>query len=323
MHSNTPLAVLVALGNQPAIQDTEPILKNLGFDGACHHRMNSVPKPAGCVSLMVTLGRNRFNQWVGWAEVGLPPLARQRNNWWDWAYRPSHCQALGRSSSLRAASRLQGGAVHPCTTGAELRERLGLALQAGAAQEARRHRTQPDGRAGGARLAKLVLERLHDTEGLLKRFMAAIQDQTYVKLCAQLASRLSISLASADDAWIKRPPARGAVTWKGAAHGTNPSLDALDNAEESGAESPERLNALLSASEGDSNFIRGQKSLHHRQSVLEGLVEAQPIQFDITGMHWKRRRQIPGLRAAASPPVAHGPAADTSHHWPHRPTAHP
>ena len=27
--------------------------------------------------------------------------------------------------------------------------------------------------------------------------MAAIQDQTYVKLCAQLASRLSISLASA------------------------------------------------------------------------------------------------------------------------------
>ena len=79
--------------------------------------------------------------------------------------------------------------------------------------------------------------------------MAAIQDQTYVKLCAQLASRLSISLASARRR-VDQAAARGRRDVEGRRAMAQSLLDALDNnAEESGAESPERLNALLSASE--------------------------------------------------------------------------
>lgn len=86
--------------------------------------------------------------------------------------------------------------------------------------------------------------------------MAAIQDQTYVKLCAQLASRLSISLASARRRVDQAAAREGHRDVEGRRAMAQSLLDALDNnPDEGGAESPERLSSLLSASEGDSNFI--------------------------------------------------------------------
>jgi len=86
--------------------------------------------------------------------------------------------------------------------------------------------------------------------------MAAIQDQNYVKLCAQLATRLSISLASARRRVDQAAAREGRRDVEGRRAMAQSLLDALDNdSDESNADNPERLNSLLSVSEGDSNFI--------------------------------------------------------------------
>ena len=86
--------------------------------------------------------------------------------------------------------------------------------------------------------------------------MAAIQDQNYVKLCAQLATRLSISLASARRRVDQAAAREGRRDVEGRRAIAQSLLDALDNdSDESNADNPERLNSLLSVSEGDGNFI--------------------------------------------------------------------
>ena len=86
--------------------------------------------------------------------------------------------------------------------------------------------------------------------------MAAIQDQNYVKLCAQLATRLSISLASARRRVDQAAAREGRRDVEGRRAMAQSLLDALDNdTDESNADNPERLNSLLSVSEGDGNFI--------------------------------------------------------------------
>ena len=82
--------------------------------------------------------------------------------------------------------------------------------------------------------------------------MAAIQDSEYVKLCAQLASRLSISLASARRQVDQAAAREGKRDLEGRRAMAQSMLTALDNSDEG---SGERLTALLSSSEGDGNFI--------------------------------------------------------------------
>ena len=85
--------------------------------------------------------------------------------------------------------------------------------------------------------------------------MAAIQDSAYVKLCAQLASRLSISLASARRRVDQAAAKEGRRDLEGRRAMAQSLIDSLDSDAEGDSNSPERLNALLSASEGDSNFM--------------------------------------------------------------------
>lgn len=85
--------------------------------------------------------------------------------------------------------------------------------------------------------------------------MAAIQDTAYVKLCAQLASRLSISLASARRRVDQAAAKEGRRDLEGRRAMAQSLIDSLDSDAEGDSNSPERLNALLSASEGDSNFM--------------------------------------------------------------------
>ena len=82
--------------------------------------------------------------------------------------------------------------------------------------------------------------------------MAAIQDPTLVKLCAQLASRLSISLASARRQVDQAAAREGKRDLEGRRAMAQSMLTALDSNDEG---SVERLTALLSSSEGDGNFI--------------------------------------------------------------------
>ena len=81
--------------------------------------------------------------------------------------------------------------------------------------------------------------------------MAAIQDHAYVKICAELASVLGISLASA----------RRRVDQTAAKEGTRDPIrrrelaqEMLDEANRN-ANTSERLDALLSSTEGDGNFL--------------------------------------------------------------------
>ena len=82
--------------------------------------------------------------------------------------------------------------------------------------------------------------------------MASIQDSTYVKLCAQLASRLSISLASARRRVDQAAAQDGKRDIEGRRAMAQTLLDALDSRDQ---DSVERLTSLLSSSEGDGNFI--------------------------------------------------------------------
>ena len=82
--------------------------------------------------------------------------------------------------------------------------------------------------------------------------MASIQDSTYVKLCAQLASRLSISLASARRRVDQAAAQDGKRDIEGRRAMAQTLLDALDGSDQ---DSAERLTSLLSSTEGDSNFI--------------------------------------------------------------------
>ena len=82
--------------------------------------------------------------------------------------------------------------------------------------------------------------------------MAAIQDSAYVKLCAQLASRLSISLASARRQVDQAAAREGKRDLEGRRAMAQSMLAALESDDEGSAD---RLTALLSSSEGDGNFI--------------------------------------------------------------------
>ena len=82
--------------------------------------------------------------------------------------------------------------------------------------------------------------------------MASIQDPLYVKLCAQLASKLSISLASARRQVDQAAAKDGKRDVEAQKLLVQSMLDALDQEDTDHAAT---LDELLKDSEGNSNFI--------------------------------------------------------------------
>ena len=82
--------------------------------------------------------------------------------------------------------------------------------------------------------------------------MASIQDPLYVKLCAQLASKLSVSLASARRQVDQAAAKDGKRDVEAKKLLVQSMLDALDQEDTDHAAT---LDELLKDSEGDSNFI--------------------------------------------------------------------
>ena len=82
--------------------------------------------------------------------------------------------------------------------------------------------------------------------------MASIQDPLYVKLCAQLASKLSISLASARRQVDQAAAKDGKRDIEARKLLVQSMLDALDQEDTDHAAT---LDELLKESEGNSNFI--------------------------------------------------------------------
>jgi hypothetical protein len=82
--------------------------------------------------------------------------------------------------------------------------------------------------------------------------MASIQDPLYVKLCAQLASKMSISLASARRQVDQAAAKDGKRDVEAKKLLVQSMLDALDQEDTDHAAT---LDELLKESEGNSNFI--------------------------------------------------------------------
>jgi hypothetical protein len=82
--------------------------------------------------------------------------------------------------------------------------------------------------------------------------MASIQDPLYVKLCAQFASKLSISLASARRQVDQAAAKDGKRDVEARKLLVQSMLDALD---QENTDHAATLDELLKDSEGDSNFI--------------------------------------------------------------------
>ena len=167
LSNTTPLAVLVALGTQELLEQSVPILKQLGF------RRGLPPSDQlGAEAcwlrgpLMVILGRNQFTQWASWAEVGLATAGTATEQLVGLGIPALSLPGRGpqfHAAFARRQARLLGGAVRPCSSGEDLRDRLETLLTTPELyRELAAIGRSRMGRPGGsARLAELVLERLH------------------------------------------------------------------------------------------------------------------------------------------------------------------
>ena len=167
LRSDRPLALLVAVGTQPTLEQLQQILKRLGY------RRGLPPSDqlgaADCWvqgTQLVLIGVKRFSQWVSWAELGLATAGTATEQLVGLGIPALSLPGPGPQfqwSFARRQSRLLGGAVHPCSNDHELRRRLEDLLKNPELRHQQgsvgRRRMGPPG--GSSRLAELVLERLH------------------------------------------------------------------------------------------------------------------------------------------------------------------
>ena len=116
--------------------------------------------------LLVLIGVKRFQTWASWAEAGVATAGTATEQLVGLGIPALSLPGAGPQFQwpfARRQSRLLGGAVHPCGSPEELHQRLQQLLDN---PELREHlgrigqrRMGPSG--GSARLAALILERLH------------------------------------------------------------------------------------------------------------------------------------------------------------------
>ena len=116
--------------------------------------------------LLVLVGVKCFHSWAGWAEAGVATAGTATEQLVGLGIPALSLPGLGPQfqwSFARRQSRLLGGAVHPCSSPAELQLRLQQLLDNPQLRERLgrigQRRMGPPG--GSARLAKLILGRLH------------------------------------------------------------------------------------------------------------------------------------------------------------------
>jgi uncharacterized protein (TIGR03492 family) len=167
LRTTIPIAILAAVGPQPSVKALETILLEQNF------RRGLPPSDqlgaAACWvrgPLMLLIGVKRFKEWAGWAEAGVATAGTATEQLVGLGIPALSLPGPGPQFQwpfARRQSRLLGGAVHPCGTADELGQRLEQLLSDPLLRERLgrigRRRMGPAG--GSARLAKLVLERLH------------------------------------------------------------------------------------------------------------------------------------------------------------------
>ena len=156
-----PLTALLTTGGTPAPDPLAALLQRCGF------RPEASPPGSGAASawrrpgLRLLHGPGCFTRWAGWAEVGLATAGTATEQLVGLGIPALSLPGPGpqfKAGFARRQSRLLGGAVHPCHSAGELRERL-QELLGGRVERERlggigRERMGPAG--GSARLAAAV-----------------------------------------------------------------------------------------------------------------------------------------------------------------------
>ena len=167
LKADQPIAVLVAVGSQPSLDQLEPILRDQQF------RRGLPPSDqldaAACWvkgPLLVLIGVKRFQTWASWAEAGVATAGTATEQLVGLGIPALSLPGPGPQFQwpfARRQSRLLGGAVRPCSSPEELHGRLQQLLDNPPLRERLgrigQRRMGPPG--GSARLASLILERLH------------------------------------------------------------------------------------------------------------------------------------------------------------------
>jgi uncharacterized protein (TIGR03492 family) len=160
-----PITVMAALGSEPSAPDLAPLLAQRGFLAESAPPGSRADATWRRDDLLLLLGRGRFPQWAPWAEVGLATAGTATEQLVGLGVPALSLPGPGpqfKAGFARRQSRLLGGAVLPCHTATELRQRLG-ALLGNAAERRRlgrvgRRRMGPPG--GSERLAERIATRL-------------------------------------------------------------------------------------------------------------------------------------------------------------------
>ena len=164
--SRVPITLLMATGSQPSLSSLEPLLHQLGFR-CCPPPAEALGAQACWVkgAQMLLVGNGRFNEWAHWAEVGLATAGTATEQLVGLGIPALSLPGPGPQFTLgfaRRQSRLLGGAVRPCGSSADLRDKLSILLaDDNLRNELGRIGRQRMGPPGGSRaLAQLVKDRL-------------------------------------------------------------------------------------------------------------------------------------------------------------------
>jgi uncharacterized protein (TIGR03492 family) len=159
------LLVLAPTGSRPSPEEWQPLLRRLGYQPA------PVPDGTGAQAawcrgaVLLLIGSGGFSRWASWGEVGVAAAGTATEQLVGLGVPCLSLPGPGPQFKVGFAqrqSRLLGGAVEVCRSGAELAERLELLLREpplrGALGRIGRRRMGPAG--GSAALAELVQQRL-------------------------------------------------------------------------------------------------------------------------------------------------------------------
>jgi uncharacterized protein (TIGR03492 family) len=167
--SGPALHVLLATGSRPSPTELAPLLAAAGFKpiDADHNRDRQLGATAGWRrgELDLWIGPGRFSTWAPWGDLGLATAGTATEQLVGLGIGALSLPGAGpqfKPGFARRQSRLLGGAVQPCHSPTELRQRL-LALLADPGQRQRlghigRQRMGPSG--GSERLAALIAGQL-------------------------------------------------------------------------------------------------------------------------------------------------------------------
>lgn len=163
-----PTTLLLASAARPDSNEWDQLLRHHGLEGGA---LTPEPKACGAIAswrrgeLQVLLGPGRFQQWAGWAEVGLATAGTATEQLAGLGVPVLSLPGPGpqfKAGFARRQSRLLGGAVQPCHSPQELAERLSTLLADPALRQTLgRIGRRRMGTAGGSqRLAVLLEQRL-------------------------------------------------------------------------------------------------------------------------------------------------------------------